>query len=680
MHVATPPHVSDGVRAHPNRSPVPVEDSEHVSSAGKSTQPHFDAIRKMKVDVGNKLKFLLTNQPRPSRAAEPTSHHAAATNGHTAEPPNEFALAGLKSQQYLASKFSKCGGSYVAVTHKWGAVSNLYDESPKSHKHSTPVSDLSKLRMLQQLVAAGDVWIDIYDNEQEDGSLKSAQVQLMGEVYFYADWVLWVTTARDDQTLCLLEEIDGADIACWAKKESARILSWKPVRGSVTGGPTDAIGAFEHWTRAWTYQEIVLANSVHAYSPYSDRDWSISRILRKVRDIWPKLGKADKLYESKEVKRLRLLIRASLNDLEIMSQARPDHAHSHGTGKKAHRSQIQKHRLLREIQTPRVATRAIDILFSHLWTFGVPKGVLDYSRDVEWNVRQFSAYLICSGQMTIAANQIVPSGIQNACWVPLELLGLIELHKNKKEGSTAVLKMVKVERSREPLDFVVLEDGKLQVTTRVKQLHDDVWIAYLNERESVVFLKQKCHVVSVTDSEWDWEENELEDPKGKKHSTVTATVKFGASSVEIGRPRQFIETGATMLETLAWQDGVGWSASFALALDYLMELRPLIDDADVYGIVKSVLSTEDSFDSFAQCVLEAAEIACLNGVALHLICEAVEILFALSGKFACCLDGKSNAVQYFALLGQEVVGSEDDTPLKIYDLSNAIMDDAVMAL
>ncbi|KAJ3015636.1 UNVERIFIED_CONTAM: hypothetical protein HDU68_012635 [Siphonaria sp. JEL0065] len=532
--------------------------------------------------------------------------------------------SGFETQQHLSTLFPKCGSLYVAVTHKWGAFSNLYDESPASFGHSTPICDLSKLVLMQQLIAQGNVWIDVYDVNQHDKSVLSAQVQVMGEVYYYADWVLWVTTAKDDQTLSLISDVDLHDIPSWSAKESARILSWVPARN---GDQPEQVGAFEHWTRAWTYQEIALAKEVRALSPYTGRDWSLKTVLKKVRQIWTKLGKQEKVTDTPELKKLRLLIKGCLNDLELVSQAR---LHDHLSG-------MDNHRLHREIATSRTATRAKDVLFTHLWTLGIPKGLLDYTKSVEWNIRQFSALLISRGQIRTKR--------------PKSAMGLLDWDEAQAEGDTSVLRLVRLQPLSDPLPVQVLADGKLEVTTRVKQLHGDVWIAYLNKLESVVFLRQSNHIVTVVDSQWSGGETE--------------TVAFGAARV-------VVDTGADVLNHLGWEDGIGWNASFDKALDYLMELRPVIDNSDVYGIIKMVLSTEDAFDTFNGCVFDAVEGARLNGVSEHLIRDAVEILHALCGKCEYLADNG-------AFHSDFVTSSDLELPSKMYDITGVTIRDVELA-
>ncbi|KAJ3092466.1 hypothetical protein HK100_006932 [Physocladia obscura] len=436
------------------------------STTKLAVKPKFDIIQTLKIDIASKLKFIL--------------------NPRSVATTQSWIM--WKDQQYLASFFPKCATNYVAVSHKWGAISNLYDDSPNSPLHVTPVSDLSKLVLMQHLVANGNVWIDVYDIIQgkvsgEQRNVKSAQVELMGEVYFYADLVLWVTTARDDQTLALLEDADADNIQSWAQKESCRILSWSPPRDG---------GAFEHWTRAWTYQEIALAKELHAVSPYTGRDWKMRLMLKKIRNIWTKVGKESRDHELEELKQLRRMIMGALNDLELVSQAR---SHNHVSG-------MNNKRLIRELGTSRISTRAKDILFTHLWILGIPKGLLVYSESVEWNIRQFCAHLISRGQLTIGANNAAPVGVENACWIPPVLFKLLDDDANKREGDTSILKLVKLRPEDRIIPTRVLDDGRLELKTMVKQLHGDVWIAFLNGRESVVFLKSTSHTVVVTDSNW----------------------------------------------------------------------------------------------------------------------------------------------------------------------------------
>jgi hypothetical protein len=584
----------------------------------------------------------------------------------------EVEVAGLESRQYLASYFTKCATNYVAVTHKWGAVSNLYDVS--SPLRVSPICDLSKLVLMQQLVEHGTVWIDIYDIIQgkvygKEAEVRSAQVQLMGEVYFYADLVLWVTTARDDQTLALLDDVEVAGdnkiekiekVESWAQKESSRLFSWSPPRNG---------GAFEHWTRAWTYQEIALAKDLHAVSPYTGRDWKCGRILRKVRTIWTIVGKESRQGESKEFEHLRLLIKGALSDLELISQGRSRTV-----------SVMDNKRLGSELKNSRISTRAKDILFTHLWTLGIPKGQLDYSKSVEWNIRQFCAYLISRGQLTIGTNHTAP--IANGCWIPSYFFDLLDDDRKQREGDTSFLRRISVRPNGLIIPYKVLDDGRLELKTMVKQLHGEVWIAFLNKLESVVFLKSAensaYHTIAVTNSNW----------TGGQSETIT----FGTTQPELFQldttfannvtETQVVETGANMLHNLKWQDGVGWQSSFDESLDYLMELRAIVDDPDMYAILKSVIATEDAFANFTDCVLYAAECATLEGISEYLVCEAVEILYALCGKYECARDGKSNCQQYLLIAGEDSGVLQNDTndmPLKIYNIENARIGDICKA-
>ncbi|KAJ3061072.1 hypothetical protein HDU98_003015, partial [Podochytrium sp. JEL0797] len=406
--------------------------------------------------------------------------------------PTEISSAeqpmGLLNQEALAAVFRKCGGKYVAVTHTWGSFSNLYDAM--SPTNLTPVSDLSKLICMQKLHAMG-MWIDIYDVNQQLEKIKNAQVQWMGEVYFHADAVVWITTTKDEQTLTLLEDLtllkvlDEAHIHEWAEKESERILGWQPARKSTSA---DHVGAFEHWARAWTYQEVALAKELHAVSPYTGREWNIPALKSKLGTVRRVLSKAS-VVESDEIKHLRRLTNGARSDFDLISQARP-----HGPSKH-HSIKLDRFRVHREMTSTRIAGFAKDILFTHLWIFGIPKSELDYAKNVTWNIRRFCAYLISRGQMTIAANQATPAGVRNACWIPPQILELRDLDAKHKAGDTSVLQSISQQPKFAPLPVKVLDDGKLQVTTRVKQLHGDVWIAYLNVKDSVVFLKKQCHIV-----------------------------------------------------------------------------------------------------------------------------------------------------------------------------------------
>ncbi|KAJ3244378.1 hypothetical protein HDU77_009920 [Chytriomyces hyalinus] len=484
-------HVDSGVSVLGGSRPT-VPNTAKGPTTKLAKKPNFEnagnMMQALKIDIVKKLKLIVN--PRSTTANQPLSPTKLVTSN--AMKPNEVLdkveVAGLMDQSYLASFFPKCAVPYVAVTHKWGAISNLYDDSPYSPLHVTPISDLSKLVLMQQLVANGNVWIDIYDIIQgkvsdEQAGVKSAQVELMGEVYYYADLVLWVTTARDDQTLALLDDVDVDDIKSWAQSKSARILSWSPPREG---------GTFEHWTRAWTYQEIALAKELHAVSPYTGRDWKIRSMLKKVRNIWTKIGKESRVHDSEEIKQLRLMIMGALNDFELVSQAR---SHNYVSG-------MNNKRLIRELGTSRISTRAKDILFTHLWILGIPKGLLVYSESVEWNIRRFCAHLISRGQLTIGTNDNAPTGISNACWIPSVLFKLLDDDMNHREGDTYILKLVKLRPDEKCIPTRILDDGRLELTTMVKQLHGDVWIAFLNARESVVFLKSKSHTVVVTDSNW----------------------------------------------------------------------------------------------------------------------------------------------------------------------------------
>ncbi|KAJ3119136.1 Serine/threonine-protein kinase haspin [Physocladia obscura] len=171
-------------------SPPTVSAVSTGSSAKTGIKLKFGIRQTLKTDIASKLKFILNPRPvavdnRPHLADSTRKSKAPAvksTHSVSASDVNEVEVAGLKDQQYLASFFPKCSNNYVAVTHKW----DVYD-------------------IIQGTVS------------DKQTVVKSAQVELMGEVYFYADLVIWVTTARDDQTLTLLEDADVDNILLWPR-------------------------------------------------------------------------------------------------------------------------------------------------------------------------------------------------------------------------------------------------------------------------------------------------------------------------------------------------------------------------------------------------------------------------------------------------------------------------------
>ncbi|KAJ3194249.1 hypothetical protein HDU82_002522, partial [Entophlyctis luteolus] len=581
----------------------------------------------------------------------------------------------LVSRDEVGQIFSVCKRPYLAITHTWGAVSNLYDEL--SPIYVTRTRDLSKLILLQHLRSKRNAWIDVYDNVQSDSGksddltaeqkkIQSAQINIMGEVYFYAEFVLWLTSASDDQTLTLLEEIpinkktDNKQtlniLRGWAAANRKRILSWSQPENR----------GFEHWTRAWTYQEIANARELHAVSPYTNKTWDVARILEKCKLAMKGLHEKDDPNDSEEVKRLRSILRCCRSDLELVSQ-----------GRNVIKTGLDPFRISRELQGIRYASYARDVLFTHRMTLGIPNGLLDYSKPLEWNIRTFCAFLIANDQMPIASNPTSP--IPNACWILPEFFDLLQCDAQKAPASTSILKSIRapsraqqVRLTRTLENVSVLENGMLQMTTYVKELYGDIWLAFINERQSVVFSRTKCHILAVADSKW--------------HSTTRETVSFGSAGAdyfyqpEIVQNTVLIQSGANMLENLGWQNGIGWTSSADAALEYLVVLCTIVDDTDVYGIIKHVISAEDGFDSFNDCVLEAIEFASFNGLSDWKIYEAVEIIYALCGGFHFDVVGKTNSGQFrFLTRMYNDTFPDERVALKIYQIAENANADVVAA-
>ncbi|KAJ3067399.1 hypothetical protein HDU98_009381 [Podochytrium sp. JEL0797] len=228
-----------------------VDQSNFDSSSESSHDPHFDLCNSL---VGAALTWIIETSPEKIKIW------------------NVF--PGIKKE----TKFN-------ALSHGWGAVVNLADESRSDHKSEkdsglTPVSSQRKLAALKKLRSEGDIWIDIYENDKgRDTPLKQAQLLVMEDVYREAEVVYWLPTDRDwvimehFKAACEFPSIEPAQRA-----EIIRFFSSEVKSKTFTslGVPKyDATSLLTHSTRGWPLQEFVLAKSVHLLDLDGEKKWDL---------------------------------------------------------------------------------------------------------------------------------------------------------------------------------------------------------------------------------------------------------------------------------------------------------------------------------------------------------------------------------------------------------------------